>query len=381
MSFAGVPGEMGLQVQDAIKLYFEQIGNKIAGRPIEAIYENDNNSIDAAKSKLEKLVKEDQVDVVNGLLSSRMAHEVAPLADHFKVPIVSPIGASDELTQHDHPRYFLRVSWTASQSAHPFGQWVYEKLGYKRVAIVSVDYQYGWQNAGGFQRTFELAGGEVVQKLWATMGFLDYSALMKKISPDVDAVYLISTWQASDIMAKQFREFGPKVPMIGSGATFDDPVLELCGDDAIGAVSSFSYSAAVDTGANKKFVAAFRAKYNQEPGLYAESGYVSAMWIAKAIESLGGNTDDKARLLDALYKVKLDKAPRGAISLDEYGNPIQNIYVRRVDKVNGKLQNTVIDTFTNVSQFWTWTPEAYMKEPVYDRKYRPCKTEQAQVTK
>ncbi len=250
----------------------------------------------------------------------------------FGFRVVLPIGADDDLTQRKRPKFIVRVSWAASQTAQPFGAWVYEKLGYKKVAIFSVDYAYGWQNSGGFQKSFEEAGGKIIQRIWAPLGMPDYSALMKKISKNADAVYLVSTFGASDVMGGQYKKFGPGVPAIGSGSTFDEPIFKYIGDDALGTVSSFSYAGALNSPANKKFVASYRAKYGGPPGLYAESGFVSAMFIDRAATALGGNVTDSEKFLAALKKVQLKDAPRGPIKLDEYSNPIENVYVRRVGK-------------------------------------------------
>jgi branched-chain amino acid transport system substrate-binding protein len=372
LSLSGVGAEAAQEILNAIKLYFEQVHYKVAGRQIELVTENDGSSSDSAKDKFEQLAVKNHVDVIDGLLSSRIAHDVAPLADQFKIPTVLPIGAEDNLTQRKHSNYVVRVSWSASQTSQPFGEWVYKKLGYKKVAIFSVDYAYGWENAGGFQKSFEEAGGQVIQKLWAPLGLLDFSQIMKKIRGDADAVYLISTFGASDIMAKQYKQFGPGLPMIGSGSTFDDPILKHLGDTVIGAISSFSYCSGISTPANKRFVAAYEAKYKELPGLYTESGYVSAMWICKAIESLHGDVSDKEKFLAALKKVELRDAPRGPIKLDELSNPIENVYVEKVAKVNGKLQNIVIDTFPHVSQFWKWNQAEFLKQPVYSKTYPPC---------
>jgi branched-chain amino acid transport system substrate-binding protein len=145
------------------------------------------------------------------------------------------------------------------------------------------------------------------------------------------------------------------------------------GDEVLGVVTALHYSAALNNPVNRKFVQAYEAKFKQVPSYYSEGTYVAGLQLKRALESIGGDAENTERLVGALRKVELTDTPRGSIRFDEYGNPIQNIYVRKVERVGGKLQNTVIYTFQNVSQFWTYKPDEYLKNPVYSRDYPPCK--------
>ena len=118
---------------------------------------------------------------------------------------------------------------------------------------------------------------------------------------------------------------------------------------------------------------AFEAKAGKSPSYYSEATYTNGRWIAEAIKAIQGKVEDREAFLAALRKVEIADSPRGPLTLDTYGNPIQNIYVRKVEKVGGKLQNTVIHTFPKVSQFWKYAPEEYLKTPLYSRDYPPCK--------
>jgi branched-chain amino acid transport system substrate-binding protein len=123
----------------------------------------------------------------------------------------------------------------------------------------------------------------------------------------------------------------------------------------------------------KEWVKKYKAKYGKVPSYYSETCYTSGRWIETALKATNGNVEDREKFLAALHAVKLPDALRGPLELDSYGNPIQNIYIRKVERVNGELQNTVIATFPKVSQFWRWNPEEYLKQPVYSRDYPPCK--------
>jgi branched-chain amino acid transport system substrate-binding protein len=163
-----------------------------------------------------------------------------------------------------------------------------------------------------------------------------------------------------------------KLPIIAGATSYDESVLQAVGDLADGVKSPSLYSAAIKTPQNKKFVSLYTTTYGTDPSHYSEGGYATGMWIKKTIEAVHGNLDDKEKVLIAMRKVQLPDAPRGPIKLDDYGNPIENVYLRKVEKINGKVQNTVIYTFPQVSQFWKYSPEEYMAEPPYSKDYPPC---------
>ena len=115
-------------------------------------------------------------------------------------------------------------------------------------------------------------------------------------------------------------------------------------------------------------MASYRARYKKVPSYYSESMYTRAKWLVAATASVHGNVEDSAAFIDALRKVRVADLPRGPVALDEYGNPVENVYIRKVERVNGELQNTVIETFPSVSQFWKYSPAEYLKQPLYSRR-------------
>jgi branched-chain amino acid transport system substrate-binding protein len=145
------------------------------------------------------------------------------------------------------------------------------------------------------------------------------------------------------------------------------------GDEAIGIITTLHYSEALDNPANKKFKAAFEKKAGKIASYYSENPYDGARWIVEGIKAVSGNVEDRDRFLAALRKVEINDSPRGPMKMDADNNPIQNIYIRKVEKVGGRLQNTVIQTFPNVSQYWKYNREEFLKQPVYDRNFPPCR--------
>jgi branched-chain amino acid transport system substrate-binding protein len=365
----------GKEMANGLTLFLEEHGNKLAGRDVQLTIEDTEAKPATALTKARALVESQAVHVLVGPLSTAEAYAVLPYIESHKVPTLSPTVAAEDLTQRRRSPYVVRTGWTAGQPAHPFGKYAHDTLRYKKIAMIAQDFAFGHENCAAFQRTFEESGGQIVQKLWAPLGTADFAPYLARLKRDVDAVYAAFAGADALRFARQYADAGLKgrLPLIGSGNFTDEHVLRRMGDEALGIVTALHYSAALQTPANKKFVAAYEGKYHEVPSYYSEGTYVAGIVLKAALESIGGEAEDGAKLLAAFRRVDLGDAPRGPIKLDEYGHPIENIYVRRVERVDGKLQNTVIHTFPNVSQFWTYKPDEYLKNPVYSRDWPPCK--------
>jgi branched-chain amino acid transport system substrate-binding protein len=283
--------------------------------------------------------------------------------------------APDDITQRKPVRWIVRTSFTGSQATHPLGDYAYKQLNMKRVATISMDYAFGWESNAGFQRVFEDLGGKVVQRIWTPLTVQDYAPYLASLRKDIDGVYACHTGGLSPRFVKAWSDYGLKdrLPLVGIGTLTDENVLKGMGDEALGVITSLIYSAALDTPANKKFSASYEKRFSRQTSLYAAEGYTGARFYHDALRAINGEAEDKEKLLAALRKVEVADDPRGPLKMDELGNPIQNIYIRKVARVGGKLQNTVIHTYPNVSQFWTYNKDEYLKTPPYDRNYPPCK--------
>jgi branched-chain amino acid transport system substrate-binding protein len=371
----GGAAQIGKDMVNGLTMWLEENGNQIAGRKVEVIVEDTQGQPNIALTKLAKLVENDRVQVLAGGLFAHVGYALAPKVDQLQVPMLYPVMAADDLTQRKPSKWVVRNGWTSSQPSHPFGEYVAKTLGYKRVVAIGIDYAFGWEVIGGFQKTFEENGGQVIQKLWAPLNTADFAPYLSQIRRDADAVFALMVSISALRFPKQYQDAGLKarLPLIGGGTTFDEFVLPSLGDEAIGGVSPLIYSAALDTPVNRRFVKDYRAKYGKVPSYYSETCYTTGRWINEAAKMVGGNVEDREKFLAALRKVEIPDAPRGPIKLDSHGNPIQNIYVRKVEKKDGELWNTVIQTFPAVSQFGKYKPEEFLKQPVYDRNFPACK--------
>ena len=365
----------GKDMANGLQLFFEEQGWKLSGREVKLVTEDDEGKPPTGLAKARSLVESQGVHVLMGPLSAAVGYAVAGYVTDKKVPTIFPIVSAEDITQRKRSAYIVRTGWTSAQPSQPFGKWVYDNLGYRKIAMIGYDFAFGWEVAGGFQRTFEEAGGQVVQKLWPPLGNADFAPYLAQLRRDVDAVFCVFSGADALRFAKQYSEAGlkSKLPLIGGGTFTDEHVLRTMGDEVLGVVTALHYSAALATPANKKFVQAYEAKFKQIPSYYSEGSYVGGLALKAALVATGGDVENGEKLLGALRRVDLSDAPRGPIRFDDYGNPVENIYVRKVERVGGQLQNTVIYTFPNVSQFWTFKPEEFLKNPVYSRDYPPCK--------
>jgi branched-chain amino acid transport system substrate-binding protein len=364
----------GKDTTNGFEMFFEEHKYRLAGREVKFLVEDDEGKPATGLTKIRGLVEGQGVHLVTGPIGANVGYAVAPYIDGKKIPALFPIVAADDLTQRKRSPYIVRVGWSSSQPSHPFGKWVVDTLKYKRIAVIGYDFAFGWEVVGGFQRTFEEAGGQIVQKLWPPLGTADFAPYVSQLRRDVDAVFAQFSGADALRFAKQYAEAGlkAKLPLIGGGTFTDEHVLRSMGDEVLGVVTPLHYSAALETPANRKFAQAYEARYKQVPSYYSEGGYVAGLVLKAALEATGGDIENVDRFLAALRKVDLSEVPRGPVRFDDYGNPVMNVYVRRVERVNGRLQNTVIHTFPNVSQFWTYKPEEFLKQAVYDRNTPPC---------
>ena len=371
----GAIAAAGKDMYSGCELYWQENGWQMAGRKVEVILEDNEGNPAVALAKARKLVDNDKVHMIAGVILSNVAYALVPYVEGQEIPTMYPINSADDLTQRKRPKWLIRTGFSAGGNMHPFGEYAAKVLGYKKVVTVGLDYAFGWETVGGFHKSLEDNGGQVVQKLWVPLNIQDYSPYLAQIKKDADAVFVVALGRWTLLFAHQYAASGlrGRLPLIAGGTYTDEHVLPQLGDESIGVVSAHHYSAALDTPANKRFRAAFEKAYSRIPSFYSENCYTGARIINEAARAIGGKVEDRAALMAALRKVEITDAPRGPVQMDAYGNPTQNIYIRKVERVAGKLQNTVIYTYPAVSQFWKYNPEEFLKQPVYSRDFPPCR--------
>ena len=378
-STTGIYAQVGKDMVDGFQMYLDEHGGKLGGADVKFIVEDDQGKPDTSVTKAKKLILQDKVHMIIGGFLAPTGYALAPVSTAEKTLYISSVSSADDLTQRQLVKYpyFMRTSYTSSLPTHPLGQWACEQ-GYKKIVTIGADYAFGYESVGGFQKAFEDCGGKVIQKIWPPLGTKDFGPYIPTIKGDTDAVFSLMVGPMSLQFPKQLRASGYKKPIIGGGTSYDEFALPFMGDEVIGDVSALHYSAAIDTPANQTFVKAYRAKYGKVPSYYSENNYTTAMWLDAAIKKTGGKYPGPEAFIKIMQSIKLD-APRGPVELDDMRNPIENVYIKKVEKTKmfgydkDELWNTVIKTYPAVSQFWTYGKEKFLAQPVYDRDFPPCK--------
>ena len=360
----------GIQMEQGLAVYLKEHNNMLGGRPVE-LYTADTGGVPAnTRSKTQELVERNNVSVIIGPLA---AFELLAIDDYIRekqIPLIGEAAAEDVTQRHPNP-WFVRVTSSSAQCTYPMADYAAKTLKYKRMATIGDDFAFGQEQNAGFQRVFEEDGGKIVQKLWPPVNAPDYGTFIAQFAPDLDGIFMSFAGSNGFRFFKQFREYGGATPILGGMTAVDEAVLQQMGDDAIGMLSANWYSAQLDTPMNKAFVAAMQRDYKVDPGYYAASTNIAATVLDNALKLVNGNSEDKQGLLKALRGETVETV-RGPVKFDEYGNVIGNVYIRKVDRKNGRLVNTVIKTYPDVSQFWTYPPADFLKQPVYSRDYPPA---------
>lgn len=374
----GVVASGGREMVEGTQFYFDSIGNEIAGRKVELIVEDDASNPDTALQKARRLVEQANVDFLIGNLLANTGLAVANYVKGNGTPYFIPIIAADDLTQRQRIRNVVRVAgYSASAFTHPLGDWAL-KQGYKRIATVSQDYTFGHEQCGGLAQVFTEGGGEIVQQFWHPLNTADFSPYLGQIANmKVDAVFAMETGADATRFIQQFASFGlkGKIPVLGAMNATDQSVIRTLGDESEGIVSPAHFAEGSTVPVTKKFVDDYTAKYQKIPSLYGFSMFSGAMWVSEAIKSTGGKIASKEALVDTVLKTDLTGSPLGTtVKLDAYGNPIYDVYIRKVVKrPDGKFWNVPIETYKDVSQFWKYDPETYLKQPPYSRTFQGIK--------
>jgi branched-chain amino acid transport system substrate-binding protein len=375
----GIFAQVGKDMVDGFNMYLDEVNSDFGGAKVKLIVEDDQAKPDTGVTKAKKLILQDHVQLFVGGVLAPTGYALAPVSTAEKTVYIPSVPAADDLTQRqagNYP-YVIRTGWTSSQPHHPLGQWACDQ-GYKKIVAVAADYAFGYEVVGGFQKAFEDCGGKIIQKIWPPLGTKDFGPFIPTFKTDADAVFSLMVGPMALQFPKQLRASGYNKPIIGGGTSYDEFALPFMGDEVIGDVSALQYSAALETPRNEAFVKKYRAKYGKVPSYFSETNYTTALLIDDVMKETKGAWPGPEQFVAKMAALKID-APRGPVAFDDMRNPVQNIYIKKVEKKKmfgydkDELWNTVIKTYPNVSQFWTYGKEAFLKQPVYSRDFPPCK--------
>jgi branched-chain amino acid transport system substrate-binding protein len=361
----------GIDMERGLVIFLKEKNYTLGGRKVELVVADSGGVPAQARTKMQELVERERVQAVVGPLAAFEALAMDDYIRQAQIPTL-PVAGAEDMTQRKANPWFLRATSTSAQCSYPIADYAAKQLKYKRIACIADDFAYGHELIGGFHKVFEDAGGTVVQKLFSPLNAPDYGSYIAQLKGGIDAVFLGFAGGNGFRFFKQYNEYGMKTPILGGMTAFDEVAVRNMGDYALGAISSCWYTAQLDNPINKRFVATYVKENNYDPGQYASGTYLYGEVLAAAIGALKGKIEDKNAFIKALRAVRVDTL-RGPIKFDEYGNVVGTIYIRRVEKKDGKLVNTNIRAYPDVSQFWTYDPKEFLKQPVYSRDWPPMK--------
>ncbi|HEY6511319.1 MAG TPA: ABC transporter substrate-binding protein [Burkholderiaceae bacterium] len=342
LPMTGQQASTGRQIEAAVRLWQAQNGTKAGGKTVEVIIKDDAAVPDTSRRLAQELVVNDKVTVLAGFGVTPAAMATAPIATQSKTPMVVMAAGTSAITEASP--FIVRTSFTLPQATVPIAEWA-TKNGIKKAVSLVADFGPGFDAEKFFADRMQLNGGQVLEKLRTPLRSPDFAPVLQKVrdlKPDALFVFLPSG-QGAQFM-KQFGERGldkAGIRLIATGDVTDDDQLNDMGDVALGVINSHHYSAAHPSAANKKFVDAFQAANKFRPNFMAVGGYDGMRVIYNALNATKGQGGEA--LLNAM-KGQLFESPRGQVLIDAQTRDIvQDIYIRKVERVNGQLWNVEFD--------------------------------------
>jgi branched-chain amino acid transport system substrate-binding protein len=337
LPYSGTYAGLGNAITNGFKLAVQESGGKLGGREIEFFSVDDESDPAKAPDNANKLIKRDKVDVLVGTVHSGVALAMAKVArDNDTLLIVPNAGAGDLTGPLCAPNLF-RTSFTMWQSGFAMGKVALEQKK-KNAVTFTWKYAAGEESVNGFKEAFEAGGGKIVKQLalpFPQVEFQSYLTEIAALKPDV--VYVFFAGGGAVKFVKDYAAAGLKdaIPLYGAGF-LTDGTLEAQGDAAQGVLTTLHYADGLDNPKDKAFRAAYRAAHATEPDVYAMQGYDSAQLLAVGLAAVKGDLSKRKELVAAMEKARID-SPRGAMTFSKAHNPVNDIYLRKVDGKQNKV--------------------------------------------
>lgn len=346
---SGVYKALGDDMKAGFEVYLEQHDNQLGGREVEVVLADEGETAETGKAAADKLVKQDEVLAVTGVVNSAVLNGIVDLVEGDGVPLVGSNASPTTLTD---VQYIWRTSYVNDEPGKALGAYVAENVD-GPVYLLAADYQAGLDEVTGFKETFEAAGGEIADEVYSPFpGTTNFQPFLSNLqSSGAEAVFTFYAGGAAVDFVKQYDQFGltGEVTHYSAGFLTEGSVLDAQGEAALGTFTAMNYSADLDNEVNARFVEDYEAKTGSKPTTYAMASYDAAQVLDKAIEAAG---DDLTResLNEAIGNVGEIDSPRGTWSFNDIGTPIQTWYLREVQEVDGTLQNVVVQELVTLGE-------------------------------
>ena len=348
--YSGVYASLGENLTKGMELYFDEVGWTVEGRPIEIIAEDTESDPQVSLRLFRKLVDQDQIHILSGPVSTAVAYALRDEVDSRGIPFLVSHAGGNDLTRSQRSDYIWRSSFSSWQIGYSLGEWAYHNVA-DEVMVVSADYAFGHEVSSAFMEAFREAGGKIVSEVYPPLGNNDYAPYLTEIN-NVKPKAVYSFFAGSDAVryVQQYEQYGlkGKIPLIGAGWLTAEDVRPSQGLAPEGIIASIFWDYSLDTPENKDFIQKYEQKYNERPSIESLEGYDAARVIVEALKSIGGDTSDSKKIVEAISQVEFT-SPRGPFRFDQQTHHvIQNMYVVETYVDGDKTENRVIDTIPEV---------------------------------
>jgi len=338
LPFSGTYTALGVAIENGFRLYVDEQGGKLAGREIEFVKVDDESDPAKATENVNKLIRRDKVDVIVGTVHSGVAMAMARAAKESNTLLIVPNAGSDAVTGPMCAQNIFRSSFSNWQSSYGMGT-VAAKQEKKKTAItITWKYAAGEEMTNAFKEGFEKEGGKVVKQLTLPFPNVEFQALLTEVAAaKPDAVFAFFAGGGAVKFVKDYAGagLGKDIPLYGPGF-LTDGTLDAQGDAAQGMLTTLHYADNLDLPKDKSFRTAYAKSFKLQPDVYAVQGYDAAQILRVGLDAVKGDVSKKAEFAAAVEKAKFD-SPRGSFTMSKSHNPVQDIYLRRVEGKENKL--------------------------------------------
>ena len=342
---SGVYTLLGESMRSGFQLYLDTNPDAFGGRSIETIEVDEGETPDTGVRGAQRLVTEEEVAVVIGIVNSAAALGARDLFDESQIPLIIANAGANDITGAAASPYIFRVSFSNRQPNFALGQYMYDEISPEGVFLIAPDYAAGTEQMAGFREAYEAAGGTIVGQTAPPFAQTqDYQPFLAEIqNAGAQAVHAFFSGGEAVTFVQQYTQFGlgGTIPLLGSGFLTEGAVLQGQGAAANGIRTSLHYVSDLDNPRNAEFVEAYQSAYDALPDVFAVQAYDAAQLLDLGLAETEGDTSDMATFVEAMASVEID-SPRGAFRLDANRNPVQTFYLREVvDGANTYVQDLI----------------------------------------
>jgi len=349
LPYTGTYTALGNAIENGFKLYVQEQGGKLGGREVEYYKVDDESEPSKAVDNINKLIKRDNVDVVVGTVHSGVVMAMAKVAKDTNTLLVIPNAGARAVTGPMCAPNIFRASFSNWQPGYAMGK-VAGEQGKKKVVTITWKYAAGDESVEGFKDGLKASGGDVVKELTLPFPNVEFQALLTEIAATKpDAVYAFFAGGGAVKFVKDYAAAGlsKTIPLYGPGF-LTDGTLEAQGDSAQGLLTTLHYADGLPVAKDKTFRTAYQSAYKMAPDVYAVQGYDSAQLLAIGLNAVKGDVSKRNELVAAMEKAKID-SPRGTFTLSKSHEPVQDMYLRKVEGTQNKYVSVAVKNLADPS--------------------------------